>query len=230
MPRDAEPSLRQELLFMVLALVSVSLIVIEMLGELDPHQEELFARVDLVIASIFLAEFVFRLLRAENKRRFWARSWWELLAAIPLTSDMTRALRGVRLLRVIRLIRLLRIIRLGVRLHILMNRLRVFGEATHVVTISVTVTTIVMAGAVGFHYFEYGRNPNVKSFWDSAWWSLITVTTVGYGDIYPVTGEGRIIAAALLLVGLSAFGVFTAAIASWMTRRNAEVPDSSESE
>ena len=220
MPERAEPSLRQELLFMVLALVSVSLIVIEMVGELNPHQTELFERVDLVIASIFLVEFIWRLWRAEDRKRFWARSWWELLAAIPITTDMARALRGVRLLRVIRLIRLLRIIRLGVRLHIILTRMRAFGEATHLVTISVTVTTIVFGGAVGFHYFEFGQNPNVKSFWDSAWWSLITVTTVGYGDIFPVTPEGRIIAAGLLVVGLAAFGVFTAALASWMTRKS----------
>jgi voltage-gated potassium channel len=220
MRRGAEPSLRQELLFMLLAAVSVSLIVLEALHDLSPHQQELFERVDLVIASLFLLEFLYRLVGAEDRKRFWARSWWELLAAIPVTADMTRALRGVQLLRAIRFIRILRIVRLGVRLHVVLARMRAFGEATHLVTITVTVTTIVLGGAVGFHYFEFGTNPNVKSFWDSAWWSLITVTTVGYGDIYPMTGEGRAIAAILLLVGLAAFGVFTAALASWMTRRN----------
>lgn len=215
---------------MLLAMVSVSLIVIEALQELSPHQRELFERVDLVIASLFLAEFVYRLLRAENRRRFWARSWWELLAAIPVTSDMARTLRGVQLFRVIRFIRVLRIVRLGVRLHVLLARMRAFGKATHLVTITVTVTIIIFGGAVAFHYFEFGHNPNVKSFWDSAWWSLITVTTVGYGDIYPMTGEGRVIAAALLLIGLAAFGVFTASIASWMTRRNEDRREGGETE
>ena len=212
-------SLRTDLLIVFLALASVGLLVLDAVAELQPHQQVLIDRVDLAIAFIFLGEFVWRFARAENRWRFFARSWWELLAAIPLTTDVTRALRGLRLLRLIRIVRVIRVVRLGVRLTMIARRLEMFGAATHIVTIGTTVFTIVMTAAVGFHYFEYGANPNVRSFWDSVWWSVVTVTTVGYGDIFPVTVEGRLIAMALLVVGLAAFGVFTASIASWMTKR-----------
>jgi voltage-gated potassium channel len=214
-------SLRNDLIIVALALISVGLLIFEAVSEVQPHQQMLIERVDLAIACIFLVEFLWRLARAEHRGRFFARSWWELLAAIPLTNDVVQGLRSLRLLRVIRIVRIIRVIRLGVRLTIILQRMRLFGETTHIVGIGTTVLTIVMTGAVGFHYFEYGINQNVRSFWDSVWWSVVTVTTVGYGDVYPVTVEGRIIAIGLLIVGLAAFGVFTAAIASWMTKRSA---------
>ena len=217
---EPTPSLRGELLIVALALVSVALLVLEAVTQLQPHQQKLLERVDVVIALLFLGEWLWRLKKADNRTRFFARSWWELLAAIPLTNDVTRTLRGVRLLRVIRIVRILRIIRLGVRLTVIASRMKVFGQATHLISISMTVATIVLTGAVGFHYFEFGVNPNVDSFFDSVWWSVVTVTTVGYGDIFPVTTEGRIIAMGLLIVGLASFGTFTAAIAAWMARKD----------
>jgi hypothetical protein len=80
----------------VLSLVSVGLLVFEAVAELRPHQAMLLERVDLVIAFIFLGDFTWRFYRAENRRRFFVTSWWELLAAIPLTNETTRALRGIR--------------------------------------------------------------------------------------------------------------------------------------
>jgi voltage-gated potassium channel len=218
MLRESGPSLRNEILIVALSLVSVGLLVFEAVAELRPHQATLLERVDLVIAFIFLGDFIWRFYRAENRRRFFVTSWWEVLAAIPLTNETTRALRGIRLFRLIRIVRILRVVRVGVRLHLVISRMRAFGEATHLVTTTLTVLTIVATGAVGFHYFEFGENMRVNSFGDSLWWAFITITTVGYGDIYPVTAEGRIIAVGLLVLGLAAFGVFTASLASWVVR------------
>ena len=64
-------------------------------------------------------------------------------------------------------------------------------------------------GAVGTEVYSFG---------DAAWWALVTVTTVGYGDIAPVTGEGRIVAAGLMMVGVALFGVATASVAAWFVR------------
>lgn len=100
----------------------------------------------------------------------------------------------------------------------MLRHAKTFGEATHLATITTTVATILFASAAAFHYFEFGVNQQVRGFGDSVWWSFVTVTTVGYGDIYPITVGGRIIAILLLLVGLSAFGVFTASVAAWLTR------------
>lgn len=218
------PNLRNELLIVLLALASVGLLIFETAAEVEPHQKVLLERVDIAIAFVFLFEWLWRFRKADDRPRFVRRWWWELLAAIPLTNEVAQTLRGVRLLRLVRIIRLLRVIRLGVRLHVMMRHAKTFGEATHLATISTTVASIIFMSAVGFHYFEFGVNQQVRSFWDSVWWSFVTVTTVGYGDIYPITVGGRITAIVLLIIGLSSFGVFTAAVAAWFTRGN-QPPD-----
>lgn len=209
-------SIRNEILIVLLALASVLLLVLEVVSDLKPHQRWLVERVDLAIAVIFLVEWLWRLKNAERKAAFLRSSWWELLAAIPITSDVTRALRGLRLLRI------LRIIRLAVRFNILLGHLREFGESTRLLAITTTVTSIVVCGALGFHYFEFGLNPNVRTFWDSIWWSFMTITTVGYGDIYPHTTGGRIIAILLMVLGLGTFGVYAGVVGAWIVERRRE--------
>lgn len=75
---------------------------------------------------------------------------------------------------------------------------------------------IVFIGAVGILDVERNaRGSNIHTFGDALWWALSTVTTVGYGDRYPVTGQGRLIAAAVMLTGIAVLGVVTASVAGW---------------
>jgi voltage-gated potassium channel len=68
---------------------------------------------------------------------------------------------------------------------------------------------------------------NIKSFGDGLWWAVTTVTTVGYGDRFPTTSAGRVIAVGLMLVGISLMGVITASVAAWFVKMSQEEPDSS---
>lgn len=215
-------SLRNELIIIFLALLSVGLLLFEVFADLAPHQIVLIERVDMAIAVIFLLEFLWRLRRADSKLRFFRQSWWELLAAIPITNDMARALRSVRLLRLLQVVRMLRVIRLTARVNVLLDHARVFRQQTQIITVTMTFATVVLCGGLGFHFFEFGINPRVRSFWDSLWWSIVTVTTVGYGDIVPVTAGGRIVAVPLLIIGLAVFGLYTASVATWLIHRRAK--------
>jgi voltage-gated potassium channel len=72
------------------------------------------------------------------------------------------------------------------------------------------------------------RGSNIESFADALWWSMTTVTTVGYGDQFPVTGTGRWVAASLMLAGIALLGVVTASVASWLIERVQEVQETSQ--
>jgi voltage-gated potassium channel Kch len=80
------------------------------------------------------------------------------------------------------------------------------------------VASLVLAGGLGFHYFESGRNPEVVTLGDSLWWVIVTLTTVGYGDISPVTSGGRLVALVLMVAGIGTLSMSTAAIAAYLVR------------
>src|SRR5207248_6212190 len=69
--------------------------------------------------------------------------------------------------------------------------------------------------AIGIFAVEGGQNEHIQSIGDALWWAVVTTTTVGYGDVSPVTGEGRLIAVGLMIVGIGFIGVFTATVTSF---------------
>jgi voltage-gated potassium channel len=205
-----------DLLMVILSLVSVFLLIFEVVHDQSAEQSQVLHHADLMIAFIFLSEWTIRFIKAPDRPLFARRHWWELLASIPLSIDTIQALRGLQLLRILRLIRL---IRLAVRLKVLLDASQRFTEQTYLVYIMTVTGLIIMGGALGFHYVEFGVNPNVKSFWDSFWWATVTTTTIGYGDIYPVTIAGRLIAILVMFTGIGTLGVFTATIAAYIIKQ-----------
>jgi voltage-gated potassium channel len=205
-----------DLLMVLLALISIFLLLFEVVHDQTPEQTEVLHWADLTIAFIFLLEWTIRFIKAPDRRQFARLHWWELLASIPLSLDSIQALRSLQLLRVLRLIRL---IRFAVRLKVLLDASQRFTEQTYLVYIMTVTGLIIIGGALAFHYCEFGVNPNVKSFWDSFWWATVTTTTIGYGDIYPVTVAGRLIAILVMFTGIGTLGVFTATIAAYIIKQ-----------
>ncbi len=76
------------------------------------------------------------------------------------------------------------------------------------------IVAVIFAGAFAIHLFEHGKEANIHTFFDAIWWALVTITTVGYGDLYPVSFWGRIIGIIFIMLGFIAFSIFTAFIAS----------------
>lgn len=77
---------------------------------------------------------------------------------------------------------------------------------------------MVLFSSIAILQVEDSPNSNIKSAEDAIWWSYVTITTVGYGDKYPVTTEGRLIAAVLMTAGVGLFGTFTGFLASWFVQ------------
>lgn len=224
---NTQPSIRSEIIIVLLAIVSVILVIVDVSVELAPADRLFLDRVDLAIALVFLTEWLWRFARAEERGAFFRRSWWELLASIPLTHEMAQSLRGLRLLRVVRLFRILRVVRLAIRLQILFARSQRLAGETHLISIATTAAFMILGATLGFHVFEVRANPGVENLFDSFWWAMCTVTTVGYGDVYPMTSGGRMIGLLLMVFGAGVMAAFTALVASYLVRNRNRNEDAS---
>lgn len=123
-------------------------------------------------------------------------------------------LRPLRVLRVFTALQLM--IRHGGRVSIGQT----LGGALGATVLLMVVASVAMLDAERGH-----PGSTIQNYGDSLWWSAVTATTIGYGDVYPVTASGRIVAFGLMLVGISMIGVVTASIAAWFVGRNEEADE-----
>ena len=91
-----------------------------------------------------------------------------------------------------------------------------------------SVSLIVFVASLAMLDAERGGEGSIQTFGDAVWWSITTITTVGYGDTFPVTTTGRFIAAGLMFAGIALLGVVTASFASWLIERVTEIEEDSE--
>ena len=165
-----------------------------------------------VIWLAFVLEFMVRWIK-DSRGSFPRRAWFDavLIAVTPPIGvpDAIQGIRTLRALRVLRLVRAFGVIAMALRL----GR-RHFGKRRFHYVGLVAVATVLL-GAAGIYVVEADDNRAISSYGDALWWAVVTATTVGYGDVSPVTAEGRLIAVILMLTGIGVIGVFTATVASF---------------
>lgn len=198
------------ILILILSVYVLAALIIDTFVQLPSDIHELLQIIDDGICIIFLIDFFTRLYKSKNKLSFMKWGWIDLISSIP-SLPFVRFGRMFRLIRLFRILRAFRSIKVLTQ-HVFRNRVQ--GTMTAVATITFLV---VIFGSISILLVESDPNSNIKSAEDAIWWSLVTVTTVGYGDKYPITTEGRIIGVVLMFVGVGLFGTFTAYVASWFT-------------
>jgi voltage-gated potassium channel len=164
------------------------------------------------IWAVFAAELVFVLVVAPRKRAAFRAHWLDVaivVVTVPLYGRLLASLRLVRLVRLMRLARAAVVISRALQAE---RRLTSYGMFRFVAL--ATVFLVVIAGAVQVEV----DSKDFTSFWDGVWWAVVTVTTVGYGDIYPHTVAGRIVAIILMLTGIGFLAVLTATVASYFVK------------
>ncbi|MDE3252882.1 MAG: ion transporter [Bacteroidota bacterium] len=206
--REPEEISFLNLLIILLSVYVLMALVADTFFKLPPQISHLLVLVDDGICLVFLFDFLIRFRRAPNKLAFMKWGWIDLISSIP-TISILRAGRMFRLFRLIRVLRAFRSVR-HLANHIFRRRTQ--GALT---TASMVAVLMILFSSIAILEVEKAPNSNIKSAEDAIWWSYVTITTVGYGDKYPVTTEGRIIAALLMTVGVALFGTFTAYLASW---------------
>lgn len=219
----SKKSIINDAVMALLAFLSIFLLFYEVLANTTIEGRRYIRYVDLTIAFIFLVDFIFHLMRAKDKATFLKYRWWEILAAIPITTETTEALRALKMARILPLIEGLRFVRLAVRIKLLLEYSRKLTKHAYMIYIATILCSVILSGAFGFHYFEAGKNPHVNNFFDSIWWAIVTMATIGYGDIYPVTTGGRIVAIILMFVGVGALGAFIGAMNAYFFNKNRQI-------
>lgn len=210
-----------DLSVIVLALISVGLLIFEISSDLATSQVALIHAIDFVICLVFLSDFVLGLYVADNKKLFIRRRWPDLVASIPVPTGLFRSLRVLRLLRLLRVMRVLaRIRRMGELADEILD-----DSAKYVYVASITAV-VILSAAVGFFSAEFGINPQVHNFFDAVWWAVVTGATVGYGDIYPITWEGRVIGMLLMFFGIGLVGTVAGLAGSYFLERKTQKSDS----
>ena len=150
--------------------------------------------------AAFLIDYLVRLAIVENRRR------WFVLHLLDLAIVVLPMLRPLRLMR---FLAILAIIQRGAG-NMLRGRVAVY-------TVGATILTVIVAGLAV--YDAERASGNIDSFGDAIWWAFVTITTVGYGDYYPVTVTGRLVAVGLMIGGIALIGVVPATLAPWIVER-----------
>ncbi len=192
------------LVLSVLSIVNIALTFV--LRDSDVNNVVLI--VDGVFSLIFLADFLLRLRRAPSKRGYFFHDggWLDLLGSLPLP--------GLRLARVFRVVRVGRAIRQHGVSNITSAAMADRAGSSMLVAIFLTIIVLQYGSMAMLIAEEDAENPNIVTASDALWWSYVTITTVGYGDRYPVTNIGRNIGVLVLTIGVGLFGVLTGFLAN----------------
>jgi voltage-gated potassium channel len=202
---------RTDVPLMLLALVFVVVLLVPVVHPDQPPALRLaLDLLNVTIWAVFAVDYLVRLYLARERWLFVRRNVLDLVViAVPM-------LRPLRVLRGARAVRLFRVVRLGA----LAGRTgRTARHALHVratTYVAGGATLLLFIAAAGMVGAERSHpEANIQTFGDALWWAMTTVTTVGYGDRYPVTPEGRLVATFLMVVGIALLGFLTAAVAAW---------------
>jgi len=219
----------------ILALTIIALIImVVMLLPLDDATIGLLQFYDNLICLIFLIDFFLNLKAAPKKSEYFIkdRGWLDLLGSIPSLGVVFKYSGLFRLARISRLARITRLLRGEEKGKIIRDVLENRSHYTAVVTILLTII-ILAASSVLVLQFESG-SPDAKILTgrDAFWYSIVTITTVGYGDFYPVTSGGRITAIFIMIVGVGIIGVLASLLSSLLigspsSTEEADKPDTS---
>lgn len=213
----------------VLIIVSMVSFSFDTVPDLDPHYRQLLDYLEYLTIGVFTLEYCARIATAEHKLKFIFSFYGliDLIAILPFYLMLMVDLRSVRALQLLRLVRVLKIGRYGGAMDRFLAAIRQTKE--ELLIFSFIALILLYLSAMGIYYFEHAAQPDkFRSLFDCIWWAAVTLTTVGYGDIYPITTGGRIFTVFILLLGLGLVAIPTGIVASALSvLRRSEVADKS---
>ncbi len=198
-----------------LIIYSVISFSIETLPNLSAETIQFFRYSEIATVGIFTIEYLYRIYAAQNRLKFIFSFLGviDLIAILPFYLAFAIDLRAMRLIRLLRLVRILKLVRYNQAISRFSKAIYLAKEELIIFTLASLV--MLYLAAVGIYHFEHSAQPEIfRSIFDSLWWAVATLTTVGYGDIYPITMGGRLFTFFVLILGLGLVAVPTGIISS----------------
>jgi len=207
--------------FFIQALILLSIITfsIETIPNLKPQTKVVLQSIEWFSVIVFTLEYFSRIYVADRKPKFIFSFFGiiDALAILPFYLSFGVDLRSLRALRFLRLFRILKLVRYNRAIN---HFSRAIKTAKEEILLFIFITLILIYfSAVGIYYFENQAQPeHFSSIFDSLWWAIITLTTVGYGDVYPITVGGKVFTFFILMIGLGIIAIPTGIISSALTK------------
>jgi voltage-gated potassium channel len=206
-----------------LVLLNTATVVLDSVKDIDTRYHPLFVGIELLSIYIFTLEYVLRVWSCVENRRyrrpFWGRIRFmfsplaliDLLAVLPFYLSI--GLLDLRFLRLVRLLRLLKVTRYVRALHVIGQVVR-RKRAELLVTLGMIGLILLLVSSVMYSIESVAQPDKFGSIPDTMWWGVATLTTVGYGDVYPITPAGKVFSSIIAVLGLGLFAIPTGILAS----------------
>lgn len=192
-------------LMMILAIIAIALL----FAELTVYKDTIFLNnikvIDNMIISIFALDYFLGLYLSEDKKKYFKNNILELISIIPFGL----LFQSARILLIFRLFRVLVFFKSA------LEHLRKILKANGLLYVIIFTIILILSTSYFAYFFEHKVNDGFGSYGDALWWAIVTAGTVGYGDISPITTEGRFVASFLIILGVGFIGLLSASMAAY---------------
>jgi len=207
--------------FFIQFLIFVSIVNFSILTlpNLSIKTQEIINRLEIFCVSVFTVEYLLRIYSASSRVKFFFSFFGliDLIAILPFYLTLGMDLKSLRAIRLFRILRLFKFLRYGNTMEKIKKSFNSIKRELFLFTLATLM--LLYFSSIGIYYFENEAQPEVfASIFDAMWWSVATLTTVGYGDVYPITSGGKIFASVIVFIGLGLVAIPTGLIASSLTR------------
>lgn len=201
-----------QIFILILSTVALGIVAALTFVRLPPETVAVLHWADLVVCVFFFIDFVYSLATAPNRSLyFFSWGWIDLVSSIPLVVG----LRFGRAVRIVRILQVLRAARASKMVAAFLIDRRASSGGLAVVLIAFLV---LFSGTVAILQFELHHGGSINSAGNALYWAITTMTTVGYGDLYPVTTGGKVVASMMMIGGVMLYGVVAGLVAAWFVR------------
>lgn len=202
-----------------LIIISIINFSILTLPNLSVKSQEILNSVEFFCVSIFTIEYLLRFYSSRSRVKFFFSFFGmiDLIAILPFYLALGLDLKSLRAIRLFRILRLFKFLRYGNTMDKIKKSFNSIKRELFLFTLATLL--LLYFSSIGIYFFENKAQPEAfSSIFDAMWWSVATLTTVGYGDVYPITSGGKIFASVIVFIGLGLVAIPTGLIASSLTR------------